>query len=164
MCALVTPNGLQSRARSNILGRFTRGDRFDSHGEERTQEQNSRAPKLSVGEPFVENPGGECHGHGGTNKLERLSQCDSDLLDRDVIQNVGKRNADDSRKDENQVRLWTRMNRRTDFAKHERKGQQQARSDEADNSKAADRSELSGGPFDQNTIEGPTKGRGESDK
>ena len=112
----------------------------------------------------MENPGGECHGHGGTNKLERLSQCDSDLLDRDVIQNVGKRNADDSRKDENQVRLWTRMNRRTDFAKHERKGQQQARSDEADNSKAADRSELSGGPFDQNTIQRPTKRRGESDE
>lgn len=158
------PERLQSRVHSNILRRFSGGDRFHSHGEERTQEQNSRAPKLSVSEPFVENPGGERHGHGGTNKLQRLSQRDSDLLDRDVIQNVGKRDADDSRKDENQVRLCTRMNRRTDFAKHEREGQQEARSDEADNSKAADRSELSGGPFNQNPIEGPAKGRSESDK
>jgi len=55
--------------RSNILGRFTRGDWFHSHGEERTQEQNSRAPKLSVGEPFVENPGGQRHRGGGTKQL-----------------------------------------------------------------------------------------------
>ena len=74
----------------------------------------------------MENPGGERDRHGGTNKLERLSQRDSDLLDRDVIQNVGKRDADDSRKDENQVHLCTRMNRRTDFAKRKREGQQQA--------------------------------------
>ena len=98
-CALVAPNGLQSRVRSNILGRFTRGDRFDSHGEERTQEKNSGTPKLRVSEPFVENPGGQRHRDRRTKKLESLGQRDSDFVYRHIIQNMSERDARYSRND-----------------------------------------------------------------
>jgi hypothetical protein len=84
---------------SNILRRVTSGDWFHPHGEERAQEQNSRAPKLSVGQPFVENPGGERHCAGGTKKLEGLSERDSDLVDCYVIQDMGKRDTGNSGND-----------------------------------------------------------------
>ena len=99
LCTLLGTKDRRSRGRSNILGRLTRGDRFHSHGEERTQEQNSRAPKLSVSEPFVKDPSGERHRSGGTKQLEGLRERDSDLVYRHIIQNVGERNTGHSGND-----------------------------------------------------------------
>jgi hypothetical protein len=84
---------------SNILRRFTSGDWFHPHGEERAHEQNSRAPKLSVSEAFVENPGGERHRSGRTKKLKSLSERDSNLVDCYIIQNVGERDTGNSGND-----------------------------------------------------------------
>src|SRR4029077_3526583 len=103
------------------------------------EEQNSRAPKLSVSEPFVENPGGERHGSGGTKKLEGLSERDSDLVDRHIIQNVGERDTGHSGNDQNHVHVRARVERRIDFAKREGEGKKQRGSDEADQTKTADR-------------------------
>ena len=99
ICTLLGTKDCRSRARSNILRCFTRGDRFHSHGEERPQEQNSGTPKLGVSEPFVENPRGERHGSGGTKELEGLSDRDSDLEYRHIIQNVGERDTGNSGND-----------------------------------------------------------------
>src|SRR5260370_4208600 len=84
---------------SDIFRRFARGNWFHPHSEERAHEQNSRAPKLSVGEPFVENPGGECHRGGWTKKLKSLSERDPNLVDCYIIQNVGERDTGNSGND-----------------------------------------------------------------
>lgn len=90
---------LQTCCSLDILCCFCRGDWFHPHREERTQEQNSRAPKLSVSEPFVENPGGERHRCDWTKKLEGLGERDSDFVDRHIIQNVGERDTGHSGND-----------------------------------------------------------------
>src|SRR5204862_4750038 len=125
---------------------------------------NSGAPKLSLSEAFVENPGRERHCDRRTKELQGLRQRDPDLAYRNVIQNMGKCDAGHSGNHQNEVRRRACVDRRVDLAKRQGKRTQQARSDETDNSKAANRPKFSGGPFNQNTIEGPTKGRSESDK
>jgi len=47
-------------------------------------------------------------------------------MDRDVIQNMRKRDTDHSGNDKNEVRLRARVDRRADFAKREREGQSNA--------------------------------------
>jgi hypothetical protein len=87
---------LADRFSLEILSRFTRGGRFHAHGKECAQEQNTRAPKLSMSKAFVENPRGERHRDRGTKKLQGLGQRDSDFVDCYIIQNVGKCDAGDS--------------------------------------------------------------------
>ena len=128
---------------SNILRCFARGHGFHPHRQESAQEQNTGAPNLSVSESFVENPGGKRHRDRRAKKLEGLGQRDSDFMDRDVIQNMGKRDTGHSGNDKNEVGLRARVDGRADFAKREREGQKQRRGNKADDAEAADRAELS---------------------
>src|SRR2546430_1448727 len=128
---------------SDIFRGFCRGDGFGAHGEESAEKENGCAPKLSVTQAFAINPGGECECGGGTEKLERLGERNADLADRHVIQDVCERNAAHGRDDKNQVNVRSRIKRRGYLAKGESKWKKQCRSDEADETKTADRSELS---------------------
>ena len=60
-------------------------------------------------------------------------------MDRDVIQNMGKRDTGHSGNDKNEVRLRARVDGRADFAKRERERQKQRRANKADDAEAADR-------------------------
>ena len=116
---------LQTCCSLDILCCFCRGGWFHSHGEERAKEQNSRAPKLRVSEPFVKDPSGERHRSGGTKQLEGLRERDSDFVYRHIIQNMSERDAGHSGNHENKVRVHACMDRRVDLTKGEGEGKKQ---------------------------------------
>jgi hypothetical protein len=102
----------------DILYGFNHDCRFDSHGEERAEEENGSAPNLRVSETFAKNPGGECQCAGGTKKLERLRERNTDLVDGHVVQDMCERNAANGRDNKNEVNVPSRMKRSANFAKH----------------------------------------------
>ena len=75
----------------------------------------------------------------GQRSWSGLGERDSDLSDRDIIQNVGERDTGHGRNDQNHVHVRARVKRRIDFAKREGEGKKQRGSDEADQTKTADR-------------------------
>ena len=111
----------------------------------------------------MENESGKSERADGAEELERLREGHADLVDSDVIQDVGKRDADHGGKDEDQVHLGCDVKRSADFSKGEREGKQQRRSNEANYSETADGAELGGRAFDENTIKRPAKDRDEGD-
>jgi len=77
----------------DILYGFNHDCRFDSHGEEGTDEKNGSAPNLRVSKTFAKNPGGECQCASGAKELERLRERNPDFMDGHVIQDMRERNA-----------------------------------------------------------------------
>jgi len=122
---LLACNWASDDAELDILCRFGCGSRFHAHSEEGAEEQNGGAPQLRVGEAFVKNPGGKGQRAGGTKELQSLRERDADFANRDVIQNVGERNAADRGNDENDVNVHASVKRSVDLSKGAHQGQEE---------------------------------------
>ena len=85
--------GVKLKRPLDVFCGFNHDCRFDSHGEEGTEEENGSAPNLRVSETFAENPGRECQRAGGTKELERLCERDTDFVDGHIVQNMCERDA-----------------------------------------------------------------------
>src|ERR1044071_1150600 len=66
---------------------------FDPHGKKGAKKQNDGAPDLRGSEPFAKKKRGKPEGTGGTKKLESLRESNSDLPDRDIVENVRESDA-----------------------------------------------------------------------
>src|SRR5438067_1639548 len=86
-------SGVKLKRPLDILYGFNHDCRFDSHGEEGTDEKNGSAPNLRVSKTFAKNPGGECQCASGAKELERLRERNTDLVDGHVVQDMCERNA-----------------------------------------------------------------------
>src|SRR6266581_6127370 len=94
-----------------IFGGFDCCRWFDSHGKECAKEENGGAPQLRVSEALSINPGGERQRAGGTEQLEGLRECNADLTDGDVVQDMSKRNAAYCGDDKDQVNMQSHVKR-----------------------------------------------------
>jgi hypothetical protein len=112
----------------------------------------------------VENPSGKRERAERTEELKRLREGDADFLNGDVIQNVGERDADDGRDNENQVYVRGDVKRGADFSKDQSQRKQERGSDETDDTETADRTELCGWTFNEHAIERPAKDGDECDQ
>ena len=100
----------------DALSGFFRRDRFRSHREEGTREQDSGAPELGVRQVLVEIPRGEQQGSDWAEKLQGLSERDADLADGDVVKDVRHGDACDGRKNQGAVNVRADVKRRGDSA------------------------------------------------
>ena len=62
------------------------------------------------------NPGGERQRPGRTKQLEGLRECNADLTDGDVVQDMGKCNAAYCGDDKDQVNVLSHMKRSANFS------------------------------------------------
>ena len=92
-------------SRLQVLRGLGGGDWFDAHREKGAEKKKERAPKLRIGEALAKNPRGEGERAGGTKQLERLRECDADLLDSDVIQDVRQGDAAHGGNDEDEIHI-----------------------------------------------------------
>src|SRR6266404_1335499 len=84
---------INCRIALDIFSGLGDGGGFGLHGEEGANEKNGGADELGVSESLVKNERGKCERADRAEQLETLRKCDADLADRDVIQDVGERDA-----------------------------------------------------------------------
>ena len=103
----------------DIFGGFNDGGGFGLHGEESADEQNRGADHLRDGEALVKDYCRQTKRREWTKKLQALGESDADLVNRDVIQNVGEGNTGHGGDDQDPIYVCTDVNRRGEISESE---------------------------------------------
>ena len=143
---------------SNILHRLRRGRGFHSHGKERSQEQNRRAPNLRDGEAFVKNGGRKQDSAEWTEELQSLGKCDSNFLNGYVIEDVCAGDTNDCGNNENEIYGPAHLEGCSHVSQRARERKKKHRGDETNETKAADGPEFGRGAFNEYAVKGPAGG------